>query len=418
MNNFDDWALYTKDIQSPQAWVDASFYFMMGAALQRRVWFGGLDSSPLFPNLFISFVGPPSAGKSLIISPMKDVLNVSGEIPGNSAASNDLSFDSLAEQSEQYEGARKPLVYIAPNSTTFEQMTQEVSKTVYLHRYKSESGITKAYAHSSVVFILDELTSIFKRNSEDLTNFLLEAFNSGKSYKRKLKTGPSDYCNNICVSLIGNTTNEKFRSMQNTDILTDGFMARTILIYADKKRFNLFQIPELTDEQRAAKVRLQAHVRKLSKLYGQVKFSPEATTFFQDIFELHPEKIKTNPCPLLDGYFGRKNIHVQKLAMAAHFSEETTMEISLATSKRALDVLESWERSMHIPYVGMGRNETAQIAEDIFNHIASVKVGLSRRSLFVKFFSQLKTLQELDVVLADLQTLQRIKITNGLYVKH
>ena len=247
MSLYEDWCLYTKDVQSPQPFVDAAFYFMIGAALQRRVWFGDLDFHAVFPNQYIAFIGPASAGKSLITSPMKELLEIPADIK---EPENDLAADLLGEDAEtNRKGARQPLIYIAPNSTTFEQFTQETSRVAYLHRYTDSENRRKAYHHSSLVFILDELTSIFKKNAEQLSDFLLEAYNGGKKYVRKLKHSDTDFCTNMCISLLGNTTLGKFQSLQNQDILSDGFMARTIIVYGIEKRFHLYSIPPLSDDQ-------------------------------------------------------------------------------------------------------------------------------------------------------------------------
>ncbi len=227
MSLYEDWCLYTKDVQSPQPFVDAAFYFMIGAALQRRVWFGDLDFHAVFPNQYIAFIGPASAGKSLITSPMKELLELPADVK---SPEDDLAAELLGEEAEtNRKGARQPLIYIAPNSTTFEQFTQETSRVAYLHRYLDAQGRRKAYHHSSLVFILDELTSIFKKNAEQLSDFLLEAYNGGRKYVRKLKHSDTDFCTNMCISLLGNTTLGKFQSLQNQDILSDGFMARMTL---------------------------------------------------------------------------------------------------------------------------------------------------------------------------------------------
>ena len=196
MSLYEDWCLYTKDVQSPQPFADAAFYFMIGAALQRRVWFGDLDFHAVFPNQYIAFIGPASAGKSLITSPMKELLELPADIK---SPEDDLAAELLGEEAEtNRKGARQPLIYIAPNSTTFEQFTQETSRVAYLHRYIDAAGRRKAYHHSSLVFILDELTSIFKKNAEQLSDFLLEAYNGGRKYARKLKHSDTDFC--ICLS--------------------------------------------------------------------------------------------------------------------------------------------------------------------------------------------------------------------------
>jgi hypothetical protein len=407
MSLYEDWCLYTKDVQSPQPFVDAAFYFMIGAALQRRVWFGDLDFHAVFPNQYIAFIGPASAGKSLITTPMKDLLEIPADIK---SPENDLAADLLGEDAESTRGgSRQPLIYIAPNSTTFEQFTMETSKVAYLHRYVDEQNRRKAYHHSSLVFILDELTSIFKKNAEQLSDFLLEAYNGGKKYVRKLKHSDTDFCTNMCISLLGNTTLGKFQSLQNQDILSDGFMARTIIVYGIEKRFHLYSIPPLSEEQKAAKARLQSYIRELNKLYGPVILNAEAKEYIHEHFELNPQLVHTNKHPMLDEYYGRKNLHHQKILFAVHFARTTDMVITLEDTEAATAHLAGLEKDMHIPFVGMGRNESAKISEDIWRYIKTTQ-GATKKSIFVRFYQALKTPDELRRVLDDLVTMDRIKL--------
>lgn len=420
MSLYEDWCLYTKDVQSPQPFVDAAFYFMIGAALQRRVWFGDLDFHAVFPNQYIAFIGPASAGKSLITSPMKELLELPADIK---SPEDDLAAELLGEEAEtNRKGARQPLIYIAPNSTTFEQFTQETSRVAYLHRYLDAQGRRKAYHHSSLVFILDELTSIFKKNAEQLSDFLLEAYNGGRKYVRKLKHSDTDFCTNMCISLLGNTTLGKFQSLQNQDILSDGFMARTIIVYGVEKRFHLYSIPPLSEEQKAAKARLQAYIRQLTTLYGPVSLNDEAREYITYHFEQNPRLIQTNKHPMLDEYYGRKNLHHQKILFAVHFARTMDMVITREDAEAATAHLARLEKDMHIPFVGMGRNESAKLTEDIFRFI-KVSGKLTKKSLFVRFYQSLKTPDELNRVLDDLITMdrvQRIRDNNIEYyaVKH
>jgi hypothetical protein len=408
MKLFNDWELLTANINSPKPWIDASFYFMLGAALQRRVWIGGLDAHPVFPNVYMSFIGPAGVGKSLVVSTMKDVINIK---KAPLAEGTDEQFDAVVEGNKKnHQGGGQPLVYLAPNSTTFEQLVQETAKIAYIHRYKDERGVAKVYHHSSLTFVLDEITSIFKKNTEDMSNYLLEAYNAGRSYTRVLKHNGSDYCTNICVSILGNTTDEKFRSMQNKDILTDGFISRTIIVWGTEKRFGMFMIPDLTPQQREARDRLQAHVRKMHTLYGPMTFAPGVLEYCNELFVNNYKKLVHNNHPLLVGYYERKNLHAMKIMMAVHFGRTTDdMIITQEDVDKTLSLLEGWEKTMHVPFIGMGRNETMKVAEAIANVVEGSQNGLPKTALFARFHSQCKNFQEFEQIIKDLTLLGRIR---------
>jgi hypothetical protein len=411
MTKHDDWALYTKEIPSPQPWIDASWYFLIGAVLQRRVWCGGFDNSGVFPNPFYAFVGDAGSGKSLSVSAMQDLITI--QRPPE-VTDSDLESELRAEHNDKhYDGNSKPLIHLAPNSTTFESMTKEIAGTAFLHRYNDEAGKKRMYAHSSVAFILDELTSIFKHHSEDLTEFLNQAYNSGKRYVRKLKQGGTDVCTNICVSMIGNTTPMKFRAMLTKEVITGGFMSRTVIVWGDTPRHGVFLIPKLTPAQLAAKERLQKHLLILSTVYGEMQFEPGLFDWCNQLFVHDAHKVRTNKHKSLDEYYRRKNQHFMKLMMAVHFSEHVDNVLTFADAHKALELLAGWERNMHLPYVGMGRNETAVLAEEV---AAACVTPTTKRDLYAKFFSAFKSVREFDENIEALKSMGRIteKTINGI----
>lgn len=404
MTKHDDWALYTKHIGSPQVWIDASWYFLIGSVLQRRVWCGGFDNSGVFPNSFFTFIGPAGTGKSLIVNAMKDLITIKRP---PEQVEDELEAELRAEHNKQhYDGASKPLIHLAPNSTTFESMVQEIANTAFLHRYLDKHGKKKIYPHSSVAFILSEITSIFTKNSKELTDFLNEGFDAGKTYTRKLKHGGIDRCSNICVSLIGNTTPDKFKGMQNREVISDGFMSRTIVVWGTKQRHGIYLIPSLTDAQLQAKERLQKHLVALSNVYGPMQFEPGLLDWCNEHFVVNYDKLRTNKHKQLSEYYQRKNLHHMKLMMAVHYAEKTDNILTFDDAKKALDLLHGWEKDMHLPYVGMGRNETAIIAEDV---AAACAAPISKKDLFSKFFSTFKNVREFDETIEALKSMGRLK---------
>jgi hypothetical protein len=85
------------------------------------------------------------------------------------------------------------------------------------------------------------------------------------------------------------------------------------------------------------------------------------------------------------------------------------MIITREDTEEATAHLARLEKDMHIPFVGMGRNESAKISEDIWRYIKTTQ-GTTKKSIFVRFYQALKTPDELRRVLDDLVTMDRIKL--------
>src|SRR5437899_153738 len=71
-SNYEKWRIFMDWCISPDCYIDFSFYNMIAAALQRRVWTGP-KHSPLFANHYTILVGEPGVGKGL---PIKEVTKI------------------------------------------------------------------------------------------------------------------------------------------------------------------------------------------------------------------------------------------------------------------------------------------------------------------------------------------------------
>jgi hypothetical protein len=83
------------------------------------------------------------------------------------------------------------------------------------------------------------------------------------------------------------------------------------------------------------------------------------------------------------------------------------MVITLQDAENATAHLARLEKDMHIPFVGMGRNESAKLTEDICRYIKSSN-KTTKKSIFIRFYQSIKTPDELTRVLDDLITMDRI----------
>jgi len=104
MTNLEKWNFYLKDLESPQVFLDWTFYGMISAALQRRLWIGSFGKKEIYPNLYLIFIGPAGVGKS---------------IAANEAKSLFKSFDGFNDK-----GRPTSIIKTAPDSVTLEALTR------------------------------------------------------------------------------------------------------------------------------------------------------------------------------------------------------------------------------------------------------------------------------------------------------
>lgn len=440
MTNFERWRSFNEGLPSPDNFINWSFRTLISMALQRRVWLG--ESNPLYPNIYTILVGPAALGKGLAIKPADEILHehvldtsmFNLKNPNNTQSDNEsliaIRDSVLAEHQKQAMNngnAEPPLVIpVAANAVTYEALVGEMCtcKRRIDYRYFNEKlgretmGI---YTHHSLCFCLPEIASLFRKKTEDVVNFLHQTYDCDK-YTYQTVTRQKESIPKTCLSILAGTTPEFMQDTFDDNLISQGFSSRTFFIYASKNRKNVIRIPALTPEQKQFKKDISAHVKKLTNLYGEIKVAEEVWQKLEawwDNVENHKE-LRGNRSSKLAPYYGRKNIHVQKLAMVCHFSESTSMEMGWEPFQQAIDILHAEEANMHLALILDGANPMAKASRKIENYIRG-NGPQTGDELFVQFYDDFATKRhELDEVIADLLLLGKVeshsrecKITGG-----
>lgn len=425
MTNYERWRSITEHLESPDNYIDFGFYYTTAAFIQRRV-FTGPKHEPLYCNLFCVLVGGPGIGKGRVIRWIEFFLKhfkIENPKDKSSKPSNVVGSDPAVEQaareanyaqgeSDKNKGPTEKLVIpLGSDASTYEALCMAVAKATryinYIEVDKDGKRHTKIYAHASLAFCLEELSSLFRKHTNDVANFLIKAYDAG-DYDYETKTQGVAKIRKCCLNFFGGTQPSFIQTIFNEKILTEGFASRTWFIYASKKRKYNINNPELTETQLQAVNDLIAHFGKLTKLYGQVKFSEEAWKYIEHWYcNVLPEN-RPNESPKLDAYYARKNMHLQKLAMILHLSEDAEMndlgqplnDISVDCVKKAQEILDREERSMHYALNFDSKNPLANVGRKMINYILD-KGPQSKSQLLTEFFDDAKA-SEQDEILTHL----------------
>src|ERR1051326_3502523 len=333
--NLSLWKEFMKDISSPDSFIEFGFYYLILASLQRRVWCGPKEF-PIFPNDYIIFVGDSGVGKGLVVKHVANILkhhklkrqNREPEKEDAPAPVTDEDINLIQsmqnEAQEILNNTKSPLqqksIFEAPllfpvaaDAITYEQLVHRMSKSTRGITYKVfdstlQKDVQKIYTHCSMCFCLEEASSLFRKKSDDTVNFLLNAWDSG-DYVYETKTQGIDRIKKCCLSLLAGTTPTFMKRVFNDELLAEGISSRTIFIYEYANRFNRLRLPEYSIDQLNGYKVILAHIKKLSELYGQVKFSKEADELmdkylYEDITRRVNHNLKLLP------YYAKKNMHL------------------------------------------------------------------------------------------------------------
>lgn len=436
MTNFERWQLYMREIPSPQSYIDFGFYYLISAALQRRVWVGP-DHYKLYPNVYIILVGEPGIGKGLVIKQIAELLKYHKlEPPGGSVkqepnlqkvepalieAVNAANYaEATGVKTQKIDLDRPLLIPVAADATTYEALIRAMAKATRRINYVDfdpalQKDTVKIYTHSSLCFCLEEISSLFRRKTEDVVNFLLKAYDCG-DYEYDTKTQGTDRVKRCCLNFFGGTTPSFMQSTFNDRLLNEGFSSRTWFVFEYANRFNSLLIPELSEEQVEARNTLIEHVQKLSKIYGRIHFEQDAWDYLDNWWKnIHPYN-KPNTSLKLTPYYARKNIHAQKLAVAMHMGEDAEVndrgepknKIQLATVKSAMEYLDLTEKKMHYAINFDNKNPLSAVGKRLVTYITN-NGAQSMRDLMIEFWDDVRE-NELKEIIQHLIAVQKIAL--------
>lgn len=370
MTNLQRWNFYTQDLESPQLFIDWTYYGLISAVLRRQVCINGRpdmrQSNLIFPNLFLIFVAGPGVGKSIAMSEAKRVIQ---------------SFDGFDKS-----GKATSLIRLGPSSVTLEALLRYLNLGYTTYNVpKALCGVDgKVYTYASVALMRgEELGTLLREDTHDLVSFLCEGWDCG-DFHRETKTQGVDYIRNMCITLLGACTPEWVRENLSSSILSTGLSARTIFVFGPEKRKRQFDI-QFSQEQLAALEQVKTHIKNLSQVYGQVIIPPDVMDWCRDWYENKAKPL--NPNKKLRDYYERKKIHLMKLAMLIHFADNLSLTLTQNDFDQALDLLARTERDMHIALSGSGSNPAYSLATAIAKFLKD-RGHTTYRKLLLEFFDE------------------------------
>lgn len=310
------------------------------------------------------------------------------------------------------DGRVLPTIYVCDGATSLESLYEEINKSTQAVSYLAGTE-KRTVPHHSIVFLIEELGVLLRKNSEDTVSFLSNAFDCGDvTYKTRHKG--KFLTINACANILAATYPEFIRD--NPHIITQGFTSRVIIIYENEKRFKRYY-EGTTALQEECYNHLRDHMRKLSTVTcGEVVFSDEAAAYIKEVYPTLDDKTtRINKDIRLDHYYGRKNIHVEKLAMILHFSESYDSNIiEVDCVRRALVELNKVEVRMHEAFKSSGKNLGYEVGQQIVRYLEHEPKGASYKRLLVDFTRDIPK-KDFDETLIILQSTDQIHVVEGMF---
>ena len=371
MTNLQRFQYFTRDLPSPDLFIDFNFYFLISSCIARKVWIGLSTGYAVYANQYFIFVANPAVGKSLPAGKVAEIL---------------ANLEDIVVDEDTGEPKTKRLINLGPDCITFEKLIYRAALST---RTVSIVDSPKKYIHSSITFCLgEEMDTLFRRNTDDTVTFFVKAWDC-RSYENDTYKHGKQQIKNICVNFLGCITPDKLGKLMGTGLLENGFTSRVIFLYADNPRPAPTLI-ETDKDQMAAINELSVHLRKLCKLSPtEVTFAPDAWEWYDNYCQTKLVTHRINDNKRLQDYYARKKMHILKLAMAVHYAESLTPIIEVEDIKKALRLLEKAEINMHRALCASSTNPLSALASSMLRTVQK-NGGATKKKLLLMHFDEAK----------------------------
>lgn len=327
---------YTQRTEPPELYHLWSGLAAISSALRRKCYCNwGALRGYIYPNMFISLVGPPGGRKGTAMKIAKAFVQEL-DIP--------LGADSLGSTQALYK----------------ELIDSEDS-------YIDPQGITRK--HKSLSIWSEEFQVFLSDRDQMLIPSLTDLFDCADVWKYKTISRKTDDISNCWLTILGGITPDLLQSKLSRDAVGGGLISRIIFVVAQgPKQRKALQF--LTEEEEEIKQKLKNDLQEIANLSGTFTLSKE---FLKTYVRWYEEKYDDSgvPSDKFLGYNHRRPLHLNKVCMLVCASESNEMTITTEHFKKALAIMQITEQEMPNAFYGLGLSSQANIYAKILSFIES-----------------------------------------------
>lgn len=376
----DSYLQYTERSESPTSYHTWCGLSVIAGALQRRVYLKWGLGQTIFPNLYVVLIGPSGrTRKGVSIGIAKDFLK---SVPG---------------------------LTVAPESSSGRQAMILAMKRASVNFKDPTDG--KIKFHCSITAFSEELSVFLGQGDIAYLSNLTDWYDSKDDWEYETVGRGKDSLQGLCLNLMGATAPDWIQSMIPPEAVGGGFTSRVIFIVEEHKKHT---VPEYFQTQEEVELRgmLTRDLERISKLSGEITFSPAAKQLYVDWY-IHEDGELAAGNPAVDdvrfaGYCERRSTHIRKLMLICCASRSDKLLIEEEDFHKALLLLENAEVKMGKTFGGFGRAKNSDITDIVRNYIEQVSIT-TRQIIMQKFYRDI-TPMDLSVIEQTLEQLKVIKI--------
>lgn len=305
------------------------------------------EQGPIYPNSMILLVGNASAGKGPAIDPVEQLL---------------YRLDTGGDILHLNEG-----IHMGPGDATvaglFDELLDEISARTYNYNGKT-------YSFHSTIIIAEELSAFMHHVDNQMMGYLIKFLNCRQHSQRLRSTGEVKIVENPVLHILGGVQPKMLSQIFPPQAFGMGLTARTTFVFSDEQ----IKVSPFAKRDRdiALEDKLVHDLRRISKLAGPFKIREDAAEFIEDWWMNKSDQDKPSH-PKLDGYNGKRILHLFRLCMIHSIAKNDSLIIELEDVEQSLaDLLE-----VEVPMSRIFETMTGETShEDVFADISHQLITL------------------------------------------
>jgi len=235
----------------------------------------------------------------------------------------------------------------------------------------------KKLQHASLTVISKELESFLGQKGENTKMIvtLTDLFDAQEiPWKYRTKHYGTNTIPSVFLNILAATTPESIVSSIPLNAVGGGLTSRIVFVWAERKEKKITR-PIETSEELKLKDFLMQDLYVISRLAGSYNFTKDSYEFWDNWYQNYDSQSRKRKCvdPLFNGWYERKPLYVQKLAIIIAASQGNELVLKTNHFLEALKILEDTEIPMINVFKSMGRSVIATDVDLVSKIIQSRK---------------------------------------------
>lgn len=362
MSFLRDYMVYASNNEAPTMFHIWAGYTALSAAIARKVWLP-FGVSAIYPNIYVLLVGPAGNGKSRAMYNCKKLMSA-------------VSPEIFTVQSQ----ATAPGVWrlITGDKTLKPPIASPAMELVmWPGGFRDETHPLFIRANEFINFI--------KPDPDGWISALNDIYDED-TYIYLTKNMGTDKIRGPYVVMLGGLTDSIAHNLQKQNIIASGFARRTIFQYGERNFDDPHAILSQSPEELAAFERCIVHLNRLRTLCGEVRWDQDTQEWWTAWYNAH-SRDTPNHSPQIRSWFTSKPDQVLKIGLLNSLSEGFDLVLTAEHLEGATNSLAVMEQNLYRIFGGIGRNELAAIATQVYDFVSGLREPMSKKQLRLKLFS-------------------------------